>query len=312
MDANLNYIDVENNELKKKLISIVAHDAGGAELLSSYVIHHKDLKFIYALSGPALNIFERKFGEISNYSILDAISKSDIIFCGTGWGSRFELKGIMIAQSMKKKSIAFLDHWVSYRERFLLNGKVILPDEIWVGDKYAHSYASEIFPNTQIRLIQNYFFKDLKKEYKKFIINNKDHPKEISVLFISDNIDAVIANDSQKKKYLNFSDNEIFSYLIKNLDALNSKVKQISIRPHPSELNAAEKYKLAISDCKIPCFIGGKVNLLEEIANNDIVVGGDSMALVVSMLCGKKTFTCIPPGGTYTLPFDEIKRIQND
>ena len=64
-----------------------------------------------------------------------------------------------------------------------------------------------------------------------------------------------------------------------------------------------------MKNCKIPCIIGGKVKLLEEIANNDIVVGGDSMALVVSMICGKKTYSCIPPDGHYTLPFDEIKRL---
>ena len=32
---------------------------------------------------------------------------------------------------------AFLDHWTNYRERFLLDGSPVLPDELWVGDEHA-------------------------------------------------------------------------------------------------------------------------------------------------------------------------------
>ena len=231
------------------------------------------------------------------------------MLCGTGWGSKFELNGIATARSMKKKSVAFLDHWVSYKERFLLNGDIVLPDEIWVSDKYAQKYAYDIFPDIHIRLIKNYFFVDIKKEYKKITVNKENQIDELNVLFVSDNINAVVEKDPHKRLYLNFSDQEIFTHLITNLGALNSKIKKIFIRPHPSELKVAEKYYQLINDCIIPCEIGGKGTLLEEIANNDIVVGGDSMALVVSMICGKKTYSCIPPGGHYTLPFDEIKRI---
>ncbi|MBT6671689.1 MAG: hypothetical protein HOB13_03115, partial [Lentimicrobiaceae bacterium] len=51
------------------MIGIISHDAGGAEILSSYVLHQKNLKFSYALEGPAINIFEQKLGSlnIENY-----------------------------------------------------------------------------------------------------------------------------------------------------------------------------------------------------------------------------------------------------
>jgi hypothetical protein len=296
-----------NNEINSS-VSIIAHDAGGAELLSSYVIHQKEMQFFFALSGPAIKIFNRKLGLIKNNTIEEAVSKSNIIFCGTGW-SRFELKGLIAASKLNKKTIAFLDHWVDYRERFIWNDDTFLPDEIWVVDTYAQKHASSIFPEIRIRLIQNYYFEDIKKEYKKVAVNKKQQQKGVSVLFVSDNFDGVIEKDFIKKNYLLFTDIEIFRYLIRNIDTLHSKIKKIIIRPHPSELNTATKYEPVMSECKIPYKIGGKVSLLEEIANNDIVVGGESMALVVAMICGKEVYSCMPPEGKYTLPFDDIKRI---
>ena len=290
-------------------ISIVSHDAGGAELLSSYAMHNKNANFIFALSGPAVKIFRRKLGEISICSINEAVTNSNTIFCGTGWGSTFELNGIFEAKRKKKKSVAFLDHWVSYKERFLLDGKAVLPDEIWVSDNHAEKFAYDIFPDIKIRLIKNYFFEDIKKAYKKIEIYKANQIDGLNVLFVSDNIDAVIEKDPHKKLYLNFSDKDIFRHLLKNLDSLNAKIKKISIRPHPSEFKAAEKYQQLINNCIIPCSISGESTLLEEIANNDIIVGGDSMALVVSMICGKKTYSSIPPGGNFSLPYDEIKRL---
>jgi hypothetical protein len=300
---------VQNNKVAKNIISIIAHDAGGAELLSSYVIHHKDAVFIYALSGPAIKIFRRKLGVIKNFSINEAVSKSGTIFCGTGWQSKFELKGIIAARNMNKKSIAFLDHWVNYQERFAWNDKVILPNEIWVSDNYAQKQASSLFPEIRIRLIQNYYFEDIKKEYKKVEFNKRGQSKEVAVLFVSDNIDGVIERDFFETKYLLFTDQEIFRYLIRHMDSLSSKVKKVTIRPHPSELKTATKYEQVMSECKVLCKIEGKVSLLEEIANNDIIVGGDSMAMVVAMICGKEVYSCMPPGGKYTLPFDDIKRM---
>ena len=44
-------------------VGIVSHDAGGAEILSSYVVQN-NLSCIYYLAGPTINIFERKLGPL--------------------------------------------------------------------------------------------------------------------------------------------------------------------------------------------------------------------------------------------------------
>ena len=50
---------------------------------------------------------------------------------------------------MVKKLFAFLDHWVNYQGRFVYKKRMVLPDEIWVVDKYAENLAQRQFKGTK-------------------------------------------------------------------------------------------------------------------------------------------------------------------
>ena len=114
---------------KQKIVGIVCHDAGGAEIVSSYV-RLNNLEAKYCLEGPAIKVFERKLGSIKNKSLLDVIDSVDWLLCGTGWESDLEWNAIQEAKRQKIKTVSFLEHWVNYSERFNRNGVEILPDEI--------------------------------------------------------------------------------------------------------------------------------------------------------------------------------------
>ena len=125
---------------KQKLVGIVCHDAGGAEIVSSYVVRN-NLRAGYYLKGPATSIFERKLGIIKNSdSLFDLVKNSDWLLCGTGWQSDLEWSLIQEAKKQGKKVISFLDHWVNYQERFTRNNNKYLPDKIWVGEIYFLKY----------------------------------------------------------------------------------------------------------------------------------------------------------------------------
>ena len=125
---------------KHKLVGIVCHDAGGAEVVSSYVIRN-NLTAGYYLQGPAISIFERKLGIIKNSdSLFDLVKKSDWLLSGTSWQSDLEWGLIQEAKKQGKKVISFLDHWVNYQERFTRNNNKYLLDEIWVGEIYFLKY----------------------------------------------------------------------------------------------------------------------------------------------------------------------------
>ncbi len=142
---------------------IIAHDAGGAEVLSSYV-RRTGLRCLYVLQGPARKIFERKLGNIETLPLDEAIRQADWVLCGTSWQSELEFDAIKLARALGKRSVAFLDHWVNYRERFERKGELNLPDEIWVGDPIAAELAGKIFDLTPIRLVENPYFMDIREE----------------------------------------------------------------------------------------------------------------------------------------------------
>ena len=127
---------------KHKRILIVVNDAGGAEVLSSYV-RRTPGNYIFCLKGPAENIFRKKLGEITNAPLEALLEKCNELLCGTGWQTNFEYDAICKAKEAGVKSIAFLDHWVNYEERFVRNGLKVLPDELWVGDHYSQEIAKK-------------------------------------------------------------------------------------------------------------------------------------------------------------------------
>lgn len=154
------------------MITVVAHDAGGAEILSSWILRTKE-SFCLVLAGPAIEIFSRKLGNFKNYKLMDALNVSDWVLTGTSWQSNLEKNAIIESKLLKKKVVSFLDHWVNYKERFFLNDQNVLPDEIWVGDVEAFRIANENFPNSKVLLQENPYFLDIKFELDAFKIKKK-------------------------------------------------------------------------------------------------------------------------------------------
>mgnify|MGYP003976372049 FL=1 len=93
---------------------IVSCDAGGAEIISSWVRSNPDNEYTYLLEGPAIPIFSKKVTIIKKIELKDieaAIHNFDIVMVGTSQSSSLEKK--VLAQSIIKsvKRIAYLDYW---------------------------------------------------------------------------------------------------------------------------------------------------------------------------------------------------------
>ena len=162
--------------IKNKKLGIVCHDAGGSEIVSSWLKRKKN-QFYLSVSGPALNIFKRKIGNFKNYNLNNLILKSDIIITGTSLKSKKEFNAIKKAKKENKLSISFLDHWVNYKKRFERNRSYIAPNFVVVTDKYAKIIAKkELNKEFSILFTKNYYLIDLKnkiKNYKSKIKRNK-------------------------------------------------------------------------------------------------------------------------------------------
>jgi len=285
------------------MLAIVSHDAGGAEILSSWVVQHHG-PYCLVVDGPAKAIFEHKLVNIENISLKSAIAQSDWVLTGTSWKSELELKAIKLARANGIKAVSFLDHWANYPHRFTRNGYLLLPDEIWVGDEAAFLIAMEDFPDVPIILLLNPYFEDLKKKIE--ILKNKTGP-DISEFYIL----YVCSPNSLGEfgvKYEDSTDKDAIRYFMDNLHVINPEGKRVILRPHPTE--SIGKYDWTLREFGSDIQIGGVKSLLEEIINADVIVGCNSMAMVVGLIAGKRVISGIPPNRKiFNLPMPEIKHL---
>ena len=93
---------------------------------------------------------------------------------GTSWQSDLEIEAIKLANLQGKRSVSFLDHWVNYQQRFMRDGKVYFPDEIWVGDDSALKIAKEKLPGFNVKLKSNPYFEDLKLQIDELKTSKND------------------------------------------------------------------------------------------------------------------------------------------
>lgn len=291
------------------MIAVISHDAGGAEILSSYV-RQQGLDCLYVLEGPAVKIFERKLGPIESVSLEEAIEESTSIFCGTSWQSDIEFNAIKLAHSLGKRSIVFLDHWINYVDRFTRAGEICLPDEIWVGDAKAEEMAKEVFPSLPVMLMDNPYVQDIRQELSAIQTRRSPSPDSISILYVCEPVSEHALIRHGNAHFWGYVEEDALRYFLSNVSALGKIIDRILIRPHPSE--RAEKYSWVQHEFKLPIEMGGIRSLVEEIAASDVVIGCESMAMVVALHAKKRVITCIPPGGrACVLPHSEIISLQN-
>ena len=288
-------------------IAIVAHDAGGAEVLSSYV-RQRRLDCRFALQGPARAIFERKLGPIENLELEAALVGCESILCGTSWQSDIELEAIKLARVSGKYSVAWLDHWVNYRARFERDSCICLPDEIWVSDSDAYALAREKLPEIPVRQLENPYFLDIKTSLEGEACISPPLPGQLRVLYVCEPVREHALLRYGNEMHWGYTEEQALRYFLSNVTTLGESVGRILIRLHPSE--TAGKYDAVTDEFALPISFSQGNTLSAEVFSSDCVVGCNSMAMVVGLLGGKRVISCIPPGGVpCTLPQFAIQKL---
>ena len=96
-------------------VAIVAHDAGGAEILASLVEKNKILDARFVLAGPAERIFNQRLGEVPRASLSEALQVCDWVLTGTGWQTDFEWHAIHEGRVASKHRTLYVEHLPSLR-----------------------------------------------------------------------------------------------------------------------------------------------------------------------------------------------------
>lgn len=288
---------------------IVSHDAGGAELLASYVARAGG-EWRFVLEGPARKVFERRLGRVACSVLETAIDECDEVITGSSWQSDLEWLAIGATRKAGKKSTTFLDHWVNYRERFLRDDIEHLPDALWVGDSYAEEMARRLFPAMPIELIENPYFEDIRADIarQRLLAQSRSYKAGIRILFVAEPLSEHATRAYGNPLYWGYTEFDALRYLQANLPSLGAPVAELVIRPHPSE--KVGKYDSIAHELGGFARVGGDRSLIEEVVDCDVVVGCSSMAMVVGLLANKRVHCAIPPGGhPCSLPHREIESL---
>lgn len=287
------------------MIGVVAHDAGGAEIISSHIRRH-GLSCAFCLEGAAVSVVARKLGEVQTLPLEDLVAQSEWLLCGTSFRSDLEWRAIGLARAAGKRCIVALDHWVNYQQRFLRHDKWHWPDEVWVGDETAARIAAATLPDIKHTLVPNPYFLDIQDEVRAIAVPERPEGSGLSILYACEPLreDGIALYGDER--YWGYTEEEALSYFLSNVGSLGDNITRIVVRPHPQE--TLGKYDWALKEFDLPLVCGEKRTLLEQVAACDVIVGCATMAMVVGLLAGKRVVSCIPPGGkTVRLPQAEIE-----
>lgn len=295
------------NELSERLkrskdLVICAYDAGGAEFLSSYLIAN-DISGLFLLGGPALKIFEKKFENFHEKLISTIPDSSETLLSATGGQTDFEFETMRGVLSHGGEVVAILDHWFNYLDRFVRNRERIIPSSILVFDHEAEVLAKEQFPGIPIYRSKNYYFEAIKKEYNNLIEQGFNLENQQDFLYLCEPISR--DEFSRKKGFDEYSSLEYFFKILKGFNLQNSR---ITIRPHPSDPYG--KYESIIPVAFKNVVIEYKATLVENLAKSSVVVGCNTMAMIVALELGKTVLSATPPPAKTVFPHQKITKIQ--
>ena len=292
-------------------ILLVSNDAGGAEILSCWYAKNKQKYFIFCcVDGPAKKIFKRDHSNDLNFRDLNWIEKlssEDFVLTGSSLESDLERLAIQKSKFFEIFCITFLDHWINFKVRFGSNPFKNIPDEIWVGDQYAYDIIiQDGFPRNRIKLVENPYFKKIQEYPKKNILD------ENKILYVCESFSCGLNLIGTNISYDYDDEKQNLDQFLKAIIFSNKKIDLITVRLHPSENR--DKYNDIIKRYQysgLSIILSEQSSIIDDINDHNIIVGMESMGLIVGVLMNRKVISCITGRKKWNIriPHQEIIRI---
>jgi len=262
----------------KPNIVLCSYDAGGANLLVSWALEHPEFCYWGLIKGPALKIYNESgltFRVVESVDNLPRGQKSFI--CSTGWQSDWEKKAIKHCIDNKIEVNVYLDHWVNFRARLVLDNRLLIPGKIWVVDAEARTIAFLALPEVKaVDVVDNY--------YEGNIVKRVECCTEV------DSTSVLVCLEPIRDKGVSATSlwNNLRTYLNKEHCA-----SHIIIRPHPSgELDGTQQLLTGLSSS-----LGVELSLesLErDLARSHTVIGYQSSIFSIAYKINRKVLSFYP------------------
>lgn len=315
MSSEFEHSRPPTGDIKKPRVLVVSHDAGGAEVLSAWCEQHADrYRLEHCLDGPARRIFARDFDklDVADLTALESFGPDDFVLTGSSLDSDWERTAIARARQQGIRCVTFLEHWDLYRERFdCSNGlEKGLPDEVWVGDEYALPYARrQGFPAKKLMLVPNPYFQKVRRAAR--LSDKSNATGQRCVLYVCEPISRKLSATYGVDASHYDDETDLMRRFLESAERFGDRTDRVTLRLHPSE--SPEKYEPLVAAFaeRVPVSFSQAPSLVDDIARHDVIVGVESMALVIGHVLGKeRVFSCIT-GRRWpiSLPHREIQRV---
>lgn len=270
-------------------VAVVAYDAGAANHIIAWFKNVDHEQINVCLKGPALKQWMRAFRDTPVDQLTDAVAKSRTLISGTGWASSLEHDSRKIARQLGIKSIAVIDHWTNYRERFVRDGEEVLPDAVWVVDAYAKALAESAFTNIKVDQLPNLYLDNMVQEIRRYEHTPINPVQGRNLLYVLEPMRQAWGSPYEASEF------KALDFLMMNLDILQLGASlTIRLRPHPSDpIGKYDRWVEAQKSAHIS--LDSSPALAESIAWADVVVGCQTYAMVVALAAGKRVISSIPP-----------------
>lgn len=278
---------------------LVAHDAGGAEILCAWLSSCvQQSGFGTALpssvgdwgvvaTGPAARIFQRESIPVLSVEAVN-ITDYERIITGTSYGATLENEFIERAKNREVKCVSVLDHWLHYPERFFNCGYQMLPDELWACDSSAFCLAENFFPEVSVILQPNWYWEKIRGQVTPgcsghYLIALEN--RQIRGQTWRDNVDAAL-----------------------HWLSLQKHVLHVTIRAHPTmEQSEIERY--LANKGQLPFNASASHgNLIEDLSSCFCVVGYQTTVLALARVCGKRAVSLVNIDEQLVIPLAGIEQ----
>ena len=264
-------------------VAVACHDAGGANQLAAWWSQGAPAGARAFVTGPAAALWARRFGAgAAAASLEQALHGTRSVVTGTGWGSDLEHRARSLARANGQLSVAVLDHWVNYPQRFTRDGQTVWPDRFWVTDEDALALARRSFPGAPVELQVNAY---LAEQLAGIGPAAAAPPQLLYVL-------EPVRDDWGRGVPGEFQALDFFSRCLPRLGLPPGLL--VRLRPHPSDppgkydawLRGAHPFPVALDAC---------AGLGEAISSARWVAGCESYAMVVALQARRRVFGTLPP-----------------
>jgi hypothetical protein len=265
-------------------LAVVAHDAGAANHILAWMEGEQPA---LCLAGPAEALWRVRHGEVLHIALDAAISGAATVITGTGWASTLEHDARRLARQKGITSVAVIDHWTNYPDRFIRDGEQVLPDEIWVTDGYAQTIAQSAFPGVRVLNQPNAYLAKLVDEV---VSQQLSFPTSAldRVLYVLEPIRQAWGELAEPGEFA------ALDYFIAHRALAGiAPGAEIRLRPHPSD--PPGKYDAWLERQGNPRItLDQAPTLAAGLAWANAVAGCQTYAMVVALACGRTVISTIP------------------